>query len=96
MAASGLTARIFAVNFALGVATGVVMEFQFGTNWAAFSDQAGPVIGPLMGYEVLTAFFLEAGFLGIALFGRTQVWTTRILREDGRLVAAVTQTQMVL
>jgi cytochrome d ubiquinol oxidase subunit I len=49
------------------------MSYQFGTNWATFSDKAGPVIGPLMGYEVLTAFFLEAGFLGIALFGRQRV-----------------------
>src|SRR3569832_541030 len=53
----------------MGVVSGVVMSYQFGTNWSAFSDKAGPVIGPLMGYEVLTAFFLEAGFLGIMLFG---------------------------
>jgi cytochrome bd ubiquinol oxidase subunit I len=50
-----------------------VMSYQFGTNWAAFSDKAGPVIGPLMGYEVLTAFFLEAGFLGVMLFGMRRV-----------------------
>lgn len=65
--------RIFAVTFSMGVVSGIVMSYQFGTNWAAFSDKAGPVIGPLMGYEVLTAFFLEAGFLGIALFGRQRV-----------------------
>lgn len=64
---------IFAVTFAMGVVSGIVMSYQFGTNWSAFSDKAGPVIGPLMGYEVLTAFFLEAGFLGIALFGRKRV-----------------------
>ncbi len=64
---------IFAVTFGMGVVSGIVMSYQFGTNWAAFSDKAGPVIGPLMGYEVLTAFFLEAGFLGIALFGRKRV-----------------------
>lgn len=64
---------IFAITFGMGVVSGIVMSYQFGTNWAAFSDKAGPVIGPLMGYEVLTAFFLEAGFLGIALFGRRRV-----------------------
>ena len=64
---------IFAVTFGMGVVSGIVMSYQFGTNWATFSDKAGPVIGPLMGYEVLTAFFLEAGFLGIALFGRKRV-----------------------
>ena len=64
---------IFAITFGMGVVSGIVMSYQFGTNWAAFSDKAGPVIGPLMGYEVLTAFFLEAGFLGIALFGRKRV-----------------------
>jgi len=64
---------IFAVVFGMGVVSGIVMSYQFGTNWATFSDKAGPVIGPLMGYEVLTAFFLEAGFLGIALFGRRRV-----------------------
>jgi cytochrome bd ubiquinol oxidase subunit I len=64
---------IFAVAFGMGVVSGIVMSYQFGTNWARFSDKVGPVIGPLMGYEVLTAFFLEAGFLGIALFGRRRV-----------------------
>ena len=61
--------RIFAVAFGMGVVSGMVMSYQFGTNWSVFSDKAGPVIGPLMGYEVLTAFFLEAGFLGVMLFG---------------------------
>jgi cytochrome d ubiquinol oxidase subunit I len=65
--------KVFAVSFGLGVVSGIVMSYQFGTNWAAFSDKAGPVIGPLMGYEVLTAFFLEAGFLGIMLFGLKRV-----------------------
>lgn len=64
---------IFAITFGMGVVSGIVMSYQFGTNWAVFSDRAGAVIGPLMGYEVLTAFFLEAGFLGIALFGRKRV-----------------------
>ncbi len=64
---------IFAVAFAMGVVSGIVMSYQFGTNWSVFSDKAGPVIGPLMGYEVLTAFFLEAGFLGIMLFGLNRV-----------------------
>jgi cytochrome d ubiquinol oxidase subunit I len=61
--------RIFAVTFAMGVVSGLVMSYQFGTNWSAFSDKAGPVVGPLMGYEVLVAFFLEASFLGVMLFG---------------------------
>ncbi|MCB5412320.1 cytochrome ubiquinol oxidase subunit I [Pseudogemmobacter faecipullorum] len=64
---------IFAVTFGMGVVSGIVMSYQFGTNWSVFSDRAGAVIGPLMAYEVLTAFFLEAGFLGVALFGRRRV-----------------------
>ncbi|MEY8842788.1 cytochrome ubiquinol oxidase subunit I, partial [Cribrihabitans sp. XS_ASV171] len=64
---------IFAVAFGMGVVSGIVMSYQFGTNWSVFSDRAGPVIGPLMTYEVLVAFFLEAGFLGIMLFGRDRV-----------------------
>jgi len=65
--------KIFAVAFGMGVVSGIVMSYQFGTNWSVFSDKAGPVIGPLMGYEVLTAFFLEAGFLGVMLFGLSRV-----------------------
>ena len=65
--------KIFAVAFGMGVVSGIVMSYQFGTNWSVFSDKAGPVIGPLMAYEVLSAFFLEAGFLGIMLFGRNRV-----------------------
>ncbi|WP_420560009.1 cytochrome ubiquinol oxidase subunit I [Tepidicaulis sp.] len=61
--------KIFAVAFGMGVVSGVVMSYQFGTNWSVFSDKVGNVIGPLLGYEVLTAFFLEASFLGIMLFG---------------------------
>ncbi len=61
--------KIFAVVFGMGVVSGIVMSYQFGTNWSVFSDRTGPILGPLMGYEVLTAFFLEAGFLGIMLFG---------------------------
>lgn len=64
---------IFALAFGMGVVSGIVMSYQFGTNWSVFSDKAGPVIGPLMGYEVLSAFFLEAGFLGVMLFGRERV-----------------------
>jgi cytochrome bd ubiquinol oxidase subunit I len=63
----------FAVNFAMGVVSGVVMSYQFGTNWSAFADRTAPVLGPLLGYEVLTAFFLEAGFLGVMLFGLGRV-----------------------
>ncbi len=65
--------KAFTITFGMGVVSGVVMSYEFGTNWARFADKAGPVIGPLMGYEVLTAFFLEAGFLGIMLFGRERV-----------------------
>ena len=65
--------KIFAIAFGMGVVSGIVMSYQFGTNWSAFSDKAGPVIGPLMAYEVLTAFFLEAGFLGVMLFGLERV-----------------------
>ena len=65
--------KIFAVAFGMGVVSGIVMSYQFGTNWSVFSDKAGPVVGPLMAYEVLTAFFLEAGFLGVMLFGISKV-----------------------
>ena len=61
--------RIFAVSFAMGVVSGIVLSYQFGTNWSHFSEVVGNVVGPLIGYEVLTAFFLEATFLGIMLFG---------------------------
>src|SRR5688572_8455157 len=65
--------KIFAVSFAMGVVSGIVLSYQFGTNWSRFSVVTGNVIGPLMGYEVLTAFFLEATFLGILLFGFNRV-----------------------
>jgi cytochrome bd ubiquinol oxidase subunit I len=65
--------KIFAVAFGMGVVSGIVMSYQFGTNWSAFADKTGPVLGPLMAYEVLTAFFLEAGFLGVMLFGLERV-----------------------
>lgn len=65
--------KIFAVAFGMGVVSGIVMSFQFGTNWSRFSTATGNVLGPLLSYEVLTAFFLEAGFLGIMLFGWNRV-----------------------
>ncbi len=65
--------RIFALSFGMGVVSGVVLSYELGTNWGRFSELAGPVVGPLMSYEVLSAFFLEAGFLGIVLFGRKRV-----------------------
>lgn len=65
--------KVFAIAFGMGVVSGIVMAYQFGSNWSVFSDKAGPVIGPLMAYEVLTAFFLEAGFLGVMLFGLERV-----------------------
>jgi len=85
--------KIFAITFAMGVVSGIVMSYQFGTNWSVFSDRAGPVIGPLMAYEVLTAFFLEAGFLGVMLFGLTRVgrglhFTATLAVAAGTLVSA--------
>jgi len=68
--------KIFAVSFGMGVVSGLVMSYQFGTNWSLFSEKTGNVLGPLLGYEVLTAFFLEASFLGIMLFGRKKVGPT--------------------
>ena len=65
--------KIFALTFALGVVSGITMSFQFGTNWPKFMETVGNIAGPLLGYEVLTAFFLEAGFLGIMLFGINRV-----------------------
>ena len=65
--------KIFAIAFGMGVVSGIVMSYQFGTNWSVFADKTGPVIGPLMAYEVLTAFSLEAGFLGVMLFGLKRV-----------------------
>ncbi|MBB3996802.1 cytochrome ubiquinol oxidase subunit I [Aureimonas pseudogalii] len=65
--------KIFAVSFAMGVVSGIVMSYQFGTNWSVYADKTGPILGPMMAYEVLSAFFLEAGFLGVMLFGLNRV-----------------------
>ncbi|MFC7048356.1 cytochrome ubiquinol oxidase subunit I [Emcibacter nanhaiensis] len=85
--------KIFAVVFGMGVVSGIVMSYQFGTNWSVFSDKAGSVIGPLLGYEVLSAFFLEAGFLGIMLFGMNRVgkklhFTATLVVAAGTLFSA--------
>ena len=85
--------KIFAIAFGMGVVSGIVMSYQFGTNWAVFSDKAGPVVGPLMAYEVLTAFFLEAGFLGVMLFGMNRVgrglhYTATLMVAIGTLISA--------
>ncbi len=79
--------KIFAVSFAMGVVSGLVLSYQFGTNWSRFSEVTGNVIGPLIGYEVLTAFFLEATFLGILLFGAQRVppW----LRTASAIIVAI-------
>jgi cytochrome d ubiquinol oxidase subunit I len=69
----GFWVKIFALSFGMGVVSGIVMSYQFGTNWSLFSEKTGNVLGPLLGYEVLTAFFLEASFLGIMLFGWEKV-----------------------
>jgi cytochrome bd ubiquinol oxidase subunit I len=68
-----LWTKVFALTFALGVVSGVTMSFQFGTNWPGFMERVGNIAGPLLGYEVLTAFFLEATFLGVMLFGHGRV-----------------------
>jgi len=68
-----LWTKVFALSFALGVVSGITMSFQFGTNWPGYMERIGNIAGPLLGYEVLTAFFLEATFLGIMLFGRGRV-----------------------
>ncbi len=85
--------KIFAVTFGMGVVSGVVLSFQFGTNWSVFADKGGNVLGPLLGYEVLTAFFLEASFLGVMLFGWNRVspkmhFTSTVIVALGTLVSA--------
>ncbi len=85
--------KIFAVTFGMGVVSGVVMSFQFGTNWSVFSDRVGNVLGPLLAYEVLTAFFLEASFLGVMLFGWNRVsprmhFASTLIVAAGTLVSA--------
>jgi cytochrome d ubiquinol oxidase subunit I len=85
--------KIFAITFGMGVVSGIVMSYQFGTNWSVFADKAGPIIGPLMGYEVLTAFFLEAGFLGVMLFGLERVgprlhFVATLMVATGTLISA--------
>ncbi len=84
--------KIFAVNFAMGVVSGIVMAYQFGTNWSQFSNFAGAITGPLLSYEVMTAFFLEAGFLGVMLFGWKKVgkklhFASTILVAIGTLIS---------
>lgn len=81
--------KVFALTFALGVVSGVTMSFQFGTNWPGYMEKAGNIAGPLLGYEVLTAFFLEATFLGIMLFGRNRV-SARVHMVATLMVAAGT------
>ena len=73
LAAYRFWTKVFALTFALGVVSGITMSFQFGTNWPGFMERVGNIAGPLLGFEVLTAFFLEAGFLGIMLFGYGRV-----------------------
>src|SRR4030067_233456 len=69
LAAYKLWTKVFALSFAMGVVSGITMSFQFGTNWPGFMMHVGNVAGPLLAFEVLTAFFLEATFLGVMLFG---------------------------
>jgi cytochrome bd ubiquinol oxidase subunit I len=86
--------KIFAIAFGMGVVSGIVMSYQFGTNWSVFSDKTGPIIGPLMAYEVMTAFFLEAGFLGVMLFGLERVghrlhFFATLMVATGTLISAL-------
>jgi cytochrome d ubiquinol oxidase subunit I len=85
--------KVFAISFGMGVVTGVVMSYELGSNWSVFSGTASPVIGPLLAFEVLTAFFLEASFLGIMLFGWRKVgpglhFTATLLVAVGTLISA--------
>ena len=85
--------KIFAVTFGMGVVSGVVLSFQFGTNWSVFADKGGNILGPLLGYEVLTAFFLEASFLGVMLFGWNRVskkmhFAATVIVAVGTLISA--------
>ena len=85
--------KIFAIAFAMGVVTGIVLSYQIGTNWSGFSLRTGNIIGPLFGYEVLTAFFLEASFLGIMLFGWNKVsnrthFISTVIVAIGTLISA--------
>ena len=73
LAAYRFWTKVFALSFAIGVVSGITMSFQFGTNWPGFMERVGNIAGPLLGYEVLTAFFLEATFLGVMLFGHGRV-----------------------
>jgi len=82
--------KIFALTFALGVVSGVTMSFQFGTNWPGFIERAGNIAGPLLGYEVLTAFFLEATFLGVMLFGKERVSNRVHLLASGMVAVGTT------
>ncbi len=81
-----LWTKIFALTFALGVVSGITMSFQFGTNWPGYMEKVGNIAGPLLGYEVLTAFFLEATFLGVMLFGMERV-STRVHILSAAMVA---------
>jgi cytochrome d ubiquinol oxidase subunit I len=90
---SGFWIKIFAVSFGMGVVSGIVMPFQFGTNWSRYSELTASIIAPLMGYEALTAFFLEAAFLGILLFGRKLVpqwahFASAVIVAAGTLLSA--------
>jgi len=84
-----LWVKIFALSFAMGVVSGITMSFQFGTNWPGYMEKVGNIAGPLLGYEVLTAFFLEATFLGVMLFGMERV-STRVHLFSSLMVAVGT------
>ena len=93
MNAYRLWVKVFALSFALGVVSGITMSFQFGTNWPGFMETVGNIAGPLLAYEVLTAFFLEATFLGIMLFGFKRVSNREhtlatVLVADGTTLSA--------
>src|SRR5690349_22845163 len=81
--------KVFALTFAMGVVTGVTMSFQFGTNWPGYMNKVGNIAGPLLAYEILTAFFLEATFLGVMIFGMDRV-SGRVHVASAIIVAAGT------
>ena len=97
-----LCVKIFALTVAMGVVTGIVMSFQFGTNWPGYMNTVGAIAGPLLAYEILTAFFLEATFLGVMLFGMNRVpdWlhitATALVAVDANLYAGAATTAAVV
>ena len=81
--------KVFALSFAMGVVSGITMSFQFGTNWPGFMEKVGNIAGPLLAYEVMTAFFLEAVFFGIMLFGARRLARAAVAAHFGDVPGCV-------